>query len=104
MGRCWLTGAVETPFDVTRFFLEASFDQNPSAPVLLLMQTSMLVLMLILVCKSRILTANPTNYLLPVVQGAGPHGIITSYYVSYRLNSLKGGYMGDYIGDYYRGC
>ena len=23
--------------------------------------------------------------------------------VSYSLNSLKGGYMGDYIGDYYRG-
>ena len=24
-------------------------------------------------------------------------------YVSYSLNSLKGGYMGDCIGDYYRG-
>ena len=24
-------------------------------------------------------------------------------HVSYSLNSLKGGYMGDYIGDYYRG-
>ena len=23
--------------------------------------------------------------------------------MSYGLNSLKGGYMGDYIGDYYRG-
>ena len=23
--------------------------------------------------------------------------------MSYSLNSLKGGYMGDYIGDYYRG-
>ena len=26
-----------------------------------------------------------------------------SSHVSYRLNSLKGGYMGDYIGDYYGG-
>ena len=25
------------------------------------------------------------------------------YYMSYSLNSLKGGYIGDYIGDYYRG-
>ena len=24
-------------------------------------------------------------------------------YMSYSLNSLKGGYIGDYIGDYYRG-
>ena len=24
--------------------------------------------------------------------------------LSYSLNSLKGGYIGDYIGDYYRGC
>ena len=24
-------------------------------------------------------------------------------YVSYSLNFLKGGYIGDYIGDYYRG-
>ena len=24
-------------------------------------------------------------------------------HVSYSLNSLKGGYIGDYIGDYYRG-
>ena len=24
-------------------------------------------------------------------------------HMSYSLNSLKGGYMGDYIGDYYRG-
>ena len=23
--------------------------------------------------------------------------------MSYSLNSLKGGYIGDYIGDYYRG-
>ena len=23
--------------------------------------------------------------------------------LSYSLNSLKGGYIGDYIGDYYRG-
>ena len=26
-----------------------------------------------------------------------------SRYMSYSLNSLKGGYIGDYIGDYYRG-
>ena len=26
-----------------------------------------------------------------------------SLYMSYSLNSLKGGYLGDYIGDYYRG-
>ena len=32
--------------------------------------------------------------------GIGEH----SYsYMSYSLNSLKGGYIGDYIGDYYRG-
>ena len=24
-------------------------------------------------------------------------------HMSYSLNSLKGGYIGDYIGDYYRG-
>ena len=24
-------------------------------------------------------------------------------YMTYSLNSLKGGYIGDYIGDYYRG-
>ena len=24
-------------------------------------------------------------------------------HLSYSLNSLKGGYIGDYIGDYYRG-
>ena len=26
-----------------------------------------------------------------------------SHYMSYSLNSLKGGYIGDYIGDHYRG-
>ena len=26
-----------------------------------------------------------------------------TYYMSYSLNSLKGGYIGDYIGDYYKG-
>ena len=25
------------------------------------------------------------------------------HYMTYSLNSLKGGYIGDYIGDYYRG-
>ena len=29
--------------------------------------------------------------------------MLWSRHVSYSLNSLKGGYIGDYIGDYYRG-
>ena len=29
--------------------------------------------------------------------------MMPSAHMSYSLNSLKGGYMGDYIGDYYRG-
>ena len=28
---------------------------------------------------------------------------IIKYYMSYSLNSSKGGYIRDYIGDYYRG-
>ena len=32
--------------------------------------------------------------------GVKPHN---RAHMSYSLNSLKGGYIGDYIGDYYRG-
>ena len=28
---------------------------------------------------------------------------VVELHLSYSLNSLKGGYIGDYIGDYYRG-
>ena len=30
-------------------------------------------------------------------------GILCCPHISYSLNSLKGGYIGDNIGDYYRG-
>ena len=30
------------------------------------------------------------------------HSSLQSCHMSYSLNSLKGGYIGDYIGDYYR--
>ena len=39
-------------------------------------------------------------------QGPLFKGVITGDekgYMSYSLNSLKGGYIGNYIGDYYRG-
>ena len=28
---------------------------------------------------------------------------LTTYHMSYSLNSLKGGYIGDYTGEYHRG-
>ena len=30
-------------------------------------------------------------------------GLCSGFYISYSLNSLKGGYMGDYIGDFFMG-
>ena len=33
-----------------------------------------------------------------------PKSRIFHFQLSYRLNSLKGGYLGDYIREHYRGC
>ena len=35
------------------------------------------------------------------IQGTQDHNV--GIYLSFSLNSLKGGYIRDYIGDYYRG-